>query len=163
MKKSFRTLLLIIILVLCVACGKKEETKEEIKVEPFDLKEEYYKESKMTDLELDDLKKLIDEKESFGLFVYLPGCTSCAAFSVVLDDFQKDNTITFYKSQIKFAKETEIGEKIKYAPSFVIFKEGKVYGYLDAESNTDLPYYETKENFKEWLTKYINLKSEISE
>ena len=112
----------------------------------------------MDELDLEGLEKLIEDKESFGVFVYLPGCTSCAAFSDVLNDFQKQNTITFYKTQIKYAKETDIGNKIKYAPSFVIFKEGKIVGYLDAESDEDLPFYETVENFKEWLTKYINLK-----
>jgi hypothetical protein len=156
MKKYLKILLLILTLTLCIAC-KKEEIKEE-KIDPFELKEEYYKESKMDDLDLDSLNKLIEDKESFGVFVYLPGCTSCAAFSEVLTDFQKDNTISFYKTQIKYAKETEIGKKIEYAPSFVVFKEGKVVAYLDAASDEDKPYYDTVENFKEWLTKYIILK-----
>lgn len=147
MKKYCKILLLLVILLSCVACTK-----------PFDLKDEYYKESKITELDLEGLKKLIDDKESFGVFVYLPGCTSCAAFSEVLDEFQKENTLTFYKTEIKYAKETAIGDKIKYAPSFVIFKEGKIVAYLDAESNKDLPYYKTVKDFKEWLTKYINLK-----
>jgi len=157
MKKLSKVLFILLTLTLCIAC-KKEEKKEEVKIEPFDLKEEYYKESKMDELDLEGLEKLIEDKESFGVFVYLPGCTSCAAFSEVLNDFQKQNTITFYKTQIKYAKETDIGNKIKYAPSFVIFKEGKIVGYLDAESDEDLPFYETVEKFKEWLTKYINLK-----
>ena len=127
-------------------------------VEAYEPEEEVIQESKLTEVELDGLNKLIEEKESFGIFVYLPGCTSCAAFSIVLDDFLKDNQVVFYKTQIKYAKETEIGSKIKYAPSFVVFKEGKVVSYLDAESDKDKPVYETKENFKEWLTKYINLK-----
>ncbi len=152
MKKYCKILLLLLAITLCIACKKEE------KIEPFDLKESYYQESKMDELDLDNLKKLINDKESFGVFVYLPGCTSCAAFSEVLNDFQKNNTISFYKIEIKYAKETEIGEKIKYAPSFVIFKEGKVVAYLDAESDEDLSYYKTVDGFKEWLTKYINLK-----
>ena len=157
MKKGLRVVLLLLALTICIAC-KKDEPKEEVKIDSFDLKEEYYTEARLDEVELDGLKKLIDDKESFGVFVYLPGCTSCAAFSVVLDDFLKDNQVVFYKTQIKYAKETEIGSKIKYAPSFVVFKEGKVVSYLDAESDKDKPVYETKENFKEWLTKYINLK-----
>lgn len=157
MKKYVKVLLLLLTITVCIAC-KKEEPKPEVKIDPFDLKEEYYKESKLTEVELDGLNKLIEEKESFGIFVYLPGCSSCAEFSEVLSDFQASNKITFYKTQIKYAKETDIGNKIKYAPSFVIFKEGKIVAYLDAESNDDLAYYETVANFKEWLTKYINLK-----
>ncbi|MBQ4031746.1 MAG: hypothetical protein II625_08335, partial [Bacilli bacterium] len=118
MKRIFKVLLLLLTLTLCIACKKEE------KIEPFDLKEEYYQESKQIELDLDGLNKLIEDKESFGVFVYLPGCTSCAAFSEVLSEFQKDNTLTFYKTEIQYAKKTDIGNKIKYAPSFVIFKEG---------------------------------------
>ena len=39
MKKYCKILLLLLVL-LCVACKKDEE----VKIEPFDLKEEYYKE-----------------------------------------------------------------------------------------------------------------------
>ena len=152
MKRIFKVLLLLLTVTLCIACKKEE------KIEPFDLKEEYYQESKQIELDLDGLNKLIEDKESFGVFVYLPGCTSCAAFSEVLSEFQKDNTLTFYKTEIQYAKNTDIGNKIKYAPSFVIFKEGEIVAYLDAESDKDKAVYDTVENYKEWLTKYINLK-----
>lgn len=154
MKKFTKLFLVLLAAILLVGCGKEQEEK----IEPFDLKEEYYQESKQIELDLDGLNKLIEDKESFGVFVYLPGCTSCAAFSEVLSEFQKDNTLTFYKTEIKYAKQTDIGNKITYAPSFIIFKEGKIVAYLDAESNKDKPVYDTVENYKEWLTKYINLK-----
>ena len=156
MKKHFRILFLLLALTICVAC-KKEEPKPEPKIEPFELKEEFYKESKITDINLEELNKLIDDKESFIAYVYLPGCSSCAAFKEVLEEFQKENILSFYSVQIKYAKETVIGEKVKYAPSFVVFKEGKLVGYLDAESDKDKPYYENTSSFKEWLTQYIVL------
>ena len=155
MKKYCKILLLLVALLLCMAC-KKEEVKEEIK--PFDLKEEYYQKSAIKEIDLDGLNKLIDDKESFVVSVYLPGCSSCAEFRVVLDEFLKENQLTLYTTQIEYAKQTEIGQKIKYAPSCVVFKEGKVVAYLDAASDDDEEYYETSANFKEWLTKYINLK-----
>ena len=154
MKKSFKVLILFLLLALCIACGKKEPAK----IEPFDLKDEYYEEGNISEIALEDLQDLIENKESFVVSVYLPGCSSCAAFREVLDEFIKDNKLLIYSSQIKDAKQTEIGDKIKYAPSFVVFKEGKVVAYLDAESNDDKSVYETVDNFKTWLTKYINLK-----
>ena len=158
MKKVLRVFFLLLALTLCVACKKEEPTPEPEKIEPFTLKEEFYKESKITDINLEELKKLIDDKESFIAYVYLPGCSSCAAFKTVLDAFQEEYTLSFYSVQIKYAKETVIGEKIKYAPSFVVFKEGKLVGYLDAESDKDKDSYESVDNFKKWLTQYINLK-----
>ena len=148
--KYLKTLLLLLSLTLCVACNKK--------VEPFDLKDEYYEESKLEEIDKDRLEELIDDKESMGVFVYLPGCSSCAEFKVVLEDFQKENTVTFYMIQIKDIHAMGLNDKIKYAPSFLIYKEGELVSYLDAESDKDLKYYQSVDGFKEWLTKYINLK-----
>ena len=153
MKKCLKVFLLLAVLTLCIACKKEE------KIEPIDLKDEYYAESKFEEVDLDGLKKLIDDKETFVVYVYLPGCSSCAAFKEVLDEFQKDNNLFIYSTQIEYAKQTEIGDKITYAPSFVVFKEGKIYGYLRSEKDEDLPYYETAAKFKEWLIKYVNLKT----
>ena len=150
MKKCCKILLLLLAVTLCIACKK---------ITPIDLDEEYYAESKIEDIDLETLNKLIDDKKTFVVFVYLPGCSSCAAFSEVLEEFQKDNTLFIYSTQIEYAKQTEIGDKITYAPSLVVFKEGKVYGYLRSEKDEDLPYYETAAKFKEWLTKYVNLKT----
>ena len=148
--KYIKTLLLLICVTLCLACNKK--------VEPFDLKDEYYEESKLEEIDKDKLEELIDDKESFGVFVYLPGCSSCAEFKVVLGDFQEKETITFYMIQIKDIHAMGLDKKIKYAPSFLIYKDGELVSYLDAESDKDLKYYQSVDGFKEWLTKYINLK-----
>ncbi len=150
MKKYLKLFLVLALALTCLACGKK--------VEPFDLPDKYYEESKVEEIDLDGLNKLIDDKESFALYVFLPGCTACADFKVVLDEFQKDNKLTFYSTEIANAQKTELNDKIKFAPSFVIYKEGKLVAYLDAESDKDKDYYKSVDNFKEWLTKYINLK-----
>lgn len=158
MKKPLRILFLLLALTLLVACKKEEPKPEPEKIEPFELKDEFYEESKITDINLEELNKLIEDKESFIMYVYLPGCSSCAAFKEVLTEYQQENIISFYSTQIKFAKETVIGEKIKYAPSFVVFKEGKLVGYLDAESDEDKPYYESASAFGQWLGRYIAFK-----
>lgn len=150
MKKYLSAILIICLMITCVACNKK--------VEPFDLKDEYYKESKIIDLDKKELEQMIDDKESFVVYIYLPGCSSCAEFKEVLEEFQKDNKLVIYSTQIKIAHEIGLKEKIPYAPSFAVYKEGELISYLDAMSDDDLGYYKTSEQFKEWLTKYINLK-----
>jgi len=151
MKKVLRLLLVLTLVITCIACNKK--------VEPFDLKDEYYEESIITDLEYEDFEKLLSDKESFVAFIYLPGCSSCAEFRETLDEFQKDNKLTIYSLQIKYAQQNDtLKEKIKYAPSFVVYKDGELVSYLDSESNDDMKYYQSADEFKNWLTKYINLK-----
>ena len=155
MKKYLTLLLLLLTVLLCVAC--KKEGKEII-IEPFDLKDEYYQESKIIDLEQKDLEKMIEDDESFVMYIYLPGCSSCAEFKEVLQEFQKDNKLVIYSTQIKIAHAIGLKEKIPYAPSFAVYKEGKLIAYLDAMSDDDLQYYMTSDDFKTWLTEYINLK-----
>lgn len=150
MKKALRLLLVLTLVVTCIACDKK--------IKPFDLKDEYYEKSEIIDLTLEELQKKQEDKDSFVLYVYLEGCSSCAEFKEVLKEFQETNNLTIYSCEIKEAIQTELKDKIKYAPSFVVYKDGKILSYLDAESDEDLPYYKTPEQFKEWLTKYINLK-----
>ena len=70
--KRVKLLIVLCLMITCVACNKK--------VEPFDLKDEYYQESKMIDLEQKDLEKMIEDEESFVMYIYLPGCSSCAEF-----------------------------------------------------------------------------------
>ncbi len=148
--KYIKLLLVFALALTCLACGKKNE--------PFDLPDKFYEESKVEEIDLDGLNKLIDDKETFIMYIYLPGCSSCAEFKVVLDEFQKDNKLTFYSTEIANAQKTELNDKIKFAPSFVIYKEGKLVAYLDAQSDKDKDYYKSVDKFKEWLTKYINLK-----
>ena len=48
--------------------------------------------------------------------------------------------------------------KIKYAPSVVIVRDGRVFKYLDANSDEDLNKYQDVEEFENWVKKYINIK-----
>ena len=148
--KKVKLLILLCLMITCAACNKK--------IEPFDLKDEYYQESKMIDLEQKDLEQMIEDEESFVMYIYLPGCSSCAEFKEVLEEFQKDNKLVIYSTQIKIAHAIGLKEKIPYAPSFAVYKDGKLISYLDAMSDDDLEYYKTSDGFKEWLTKSINLK-----
>ena len=57
-------------------------------------------------------------------------------------------------------KGNDITKKVSYAPSVMIFKNGKLVTYLDAESNEDYNRYQNKKEFKKWLAKYIYLEKE---
>ncbi len=148
--KKLWLLLSLIALLLC-GCEKK--------VEPFKLDDEYYNKKEVINVDENDFNKLIKDKKSFVIFVYMSGCLSCSDFDNVLVDFLEENKITIYKIAYADAKETSLKKKILYAPSLVIFKEGKMVAYLDAVSKEDLPYYESSEELKKWFTKYVELNS----
>lgn len=146
MKKNL--LLILAVMLLLVGCGSKEK---------FYLEDNYYGDNKLVEINNEDLKKLEEDKKDFVLFVYLPGCSSCAEFKVVLEDFLKDNNIIINYISILDSEGTAVEKKVKYAPSFMVYKDGKVVDLLDSNSNEDVSYFKDANNFKNWLENYIFL------
>ncbi len=124
----------------------------------FYLEDKYYGSSDFIEINADNLKQLIDDKESFALFVYQPGCITSANFQKNLEKFTQNNNIQFYKMPFSDIKNTTLNKKIEYYPSFAIFNKGTLIDYLDAGSDNDLKYYESQKEFKTWFTDYVLLK-----
>jgi len=145
MKKKI--LVLIVILLMLIGCGNKK----------FYLDDEYYEKGAITEIELSELKKLEKEKKSFMVFVYLPGCTSCAQFRTVLEGYTAANKLEFYTISITDLKDSVILDHIEFAPSLVLYKEGEVVDALDASSDDDKAALTTEDGLVEWLDQYIYL------
>lgn len=124
----------------------------------FYLEDKYYAESKFININTENLNELIKNKESFALFIYQPACVTSSNFEKVLTEFQNENQIQIYKIAFSNIKNTELSKNIKYYPSFAIFNKGQMINYLDANSDDDLKYYETTDEFKNWFTNYVLLK-----
>ncbi|MBQ8039276.1 MAG: hypothetical protein IJ274_05315 [Lachnospiraceae bacterium] len=123
----------------------------------FYLEEKYYGKNTMIEIETGQLENLIDAKESFAVFVHEPMCSASYSFHKVLLEFGEKNNLSFFKITFEEMASTELGKKVKYYPSFVIFQEGEPVAYLDAESDAHLPYYETVEGFAQWFGRYVKL------
>lgn len=147
-----KLLLILLTLFIFVACSSK----------PFSLDEEYYFHKDLIEIEsLDQVQQMVDDEKSFALFVYMDGCTSCAAFKPVLNTFLTQNEMTFYQisaSIIGEDKNNSIMKAIEYAPSVLLYNKGKVVASLDAMSDDDLPYYKTADAFTSWFIKYCEIK-----
>lgn len=140
-----KILLAILLLVFLTGCTE----------EKFNLTEKYYNNPSFEEIDSKQLNELEDNKESFLVMVYTTGCFSCMDFEKVLTEFTKEYNLQIFRINIKDIDNTNISDKIKYTPSLVIYKEGKVYKYLDADSDEDTEYYKSTTNLKEWLDKYI--------
>lgn len=119
----------------------------------FYLTEKYYNNGDYILVEASDIK----DNESFIIYTYNNFCilpVHCEnIFKTVMEKYQIDVLSIPFED----FKNTSFYEKVKYAPSILIVKNGNIVSYLDANSNSDLEKYQDPEKFEEWLKKYIYL------
>lgn len=144
-----KVLLGIILIIFIVGCTQ----------EKFALTDKYYDNPSFEEINQTELKELEKSKESFLIMVYTTGCFSCMDFEKVLNDFTTENNLQVLRINITDIKNTKLANKIKYTPTLVIYRDGKVYRYLDANSDKDTEYYKSTTNLKTWLDGYILLEN----
>lgn len=105
----------------------------------------------------DELQKLMDEKKTFGVLLYLPGCSGCAAFRPIVEEYAETGMVDIYSANLAAFMEGDntISENISYAPSMIIYKDGETAAYLDPEKNEDIAYYKNLEGLSSWFGQYL--------
>lgn len=159
MKKKVFIILSIVFIFIIIAFGFQGIYKSE---KPFYLEDKYYGKNNITEIKIDELNQFIEKKESFAVFIYQPMCVTSSDFESVLSEFLEDNQISIYKIAFSNIKDTDIGKSVKYYPSFLIYNNGKMIDFLEADKNEDVKYYTSKDEFKNWFTKYVKLKNSSS-
>ena len=144
-------LFLILSILLFTGCNSEE---------PFYLEDKYYGSSDVIDLDSIYLEKLIKDKKSFAVFIYQPLCSNSENFESVLTKFLKNKQISIYKMAFSDMKKTSLYEKVKYYPSFVIFRNGEIVDYLDPNSDSDTSCFQSSKAFNYWFLSYVLLKEE---
>ncbi len=158
MKKNSRIVLLVlflmtILVVVVIRTNLIVKTGNVL----FYLEEKYYGKNIMKEIGAEELEGLLEEKESFAVFVHEPMCSASYSFHKVLLEFGEKYQLSFYKITFEEMERTDLAGNVKYYPSFVIYQEGETVAYLDAESDAHLPYYETVEGFEEWFGRFVKL------
>lgn len=149
--------LLLLPILLLTACHKSS-------IPIFRFEEKYYTSENKGLVELNDIDSFLElenSKESFGIYIYTPGCISCNNFKPILETFLDENNLQIYSisySKLK-DKSNTLKKNIEYAPSVALFYEGELATYLDAQKEEHIEYYETKQGLAAWFTMYIDIKS----
>ena len=123
----------------------------------FSLESKYYNTGEKIEITASDLENLIEDKESFVVFVSQDMCMTSSNFAVVINEFLEEYPITIYEINYSELKENNLGDFLEYYPSFVIYKDGKVVDFLDANADEDTDYYKSASKLASWLTNYISL------
>ena len=91
---------------------------------PFYLNDQYYNEGKLIELtSIDEFKTLENNKESFGIYVFLPGCMTCASFKPILEEYINNNSVIpcelyiFYDEKLENLIKRNINLLITYSES----------------------------------------------
>lgn len=127
---------------------------------PFTLNEKYYEKSEIIELtNIEEFNELERKKDSFGIYIYLPGCLTCSKFKPILDEFIKTNNITLYSISYLKIKNTSntLVDNIETAPSLALFSDGKLVSYLDANKDEHIEYYESLDGFTNWFKTYVEI------
>lgn len=119
------------------------------------LESKYYNKGNFIDVNSDDAAEL--RKENYVLFVHNNYCGMAKSCEEIFATIMKKYKIDFLSIPFNEFKKTSLYETVKYAPSIMIVKKGKIVAYLDAESDEDLPKYQDTQSFERWLGEYIYL------
>ncbi len=155
MKKKLLILIpfiLLLVIIIFILILKSQHNQQ------FYLDNEYYGNSSLIEIDSEKLKTLEKDKKTFVVFVYQPLCSTSYDLNNYVTEFLDTYKMSFYKILFSSIKDTNIADYVKYCPSVVIYRNGKIIAYLEADSNKHAVYYKSVENFKKWLTKYIILK-----
>ena len=141
-----KIIVLILVSILLVGCNGK-----------IKLEDKYYKKSEFIDVDHSKVNDLMKSKESFVVFIYQPMCTMSSEFEELLDEYMDIRKISIYKMSFSDMKKTSLKDTVRFYPSFIIFKDGEVVDFLDADSDEDTNRYKILKAFKEWLESYIEV------
>ena len=159
MKKRRRKIIILIVIVLVIIAGIiviiKRNVIEKTKNVMFYLEDKYYGTSVFNEISSEQLSNLIEDKESFAIFIHQPLCSTSYEFNKILVKFAEENKISFYKISFEEMKKTTMYNEVKYYPSFAIYKDGELIDFLDAESDEDLNRYKDIVEFEQWFNGYI--------
>ena len=144
-----KVVLLLLTIFLFIGCTNKEV---------FYLSEKYYNNGDYISISSEE----ISDNESYLLYTYNNFCSlpvQCEnIFKEVMEKYKIDALLISFDD----FKKTKFYNKVKYAPSVIIVKNGEIVAYLDANSDKDLEKYQNTDKFEEWLKKYVYLEKEIN-
>lgn len=149
-----KIIILLIILLVFTGCTKEKNNSNST----FSLDNKYYNKTDYIKVDSSELDELSDN--NFLLFTYNNYCTLKIPCENIFSEFMEKYKIGIVSIKFEDFKNTKYYDKVKYAPSVLIIKEGKVIAYLDAENDDDIDKYQDVEEFTNWIKKYINLKGE---
>lgn len=135
-------------------CPEYDEALAKLEAE-YDKREEL-----ITNKKANVINSLLESKETFILTFdegHKCGAEAESDPRGFMFDIAYKYNIYVYDVGMDVYKKTRLYQTVKYAPGVIIYSNGKILAYTDAESNDHMKLYESEKAFKEWLTKYVKI------
>ncbi len=139
----YKKIISILFIILLVAC-----TKEKIY-----LDDEYYNNGEY--IEVDSNYFNDNSHKNYIIYVSNTFCMFSVPCADIFEEYMKKYNISFLSIKIDEYKKTKFYEKVKYVPTVIIVRDGKILSYLNAESDDDINKYQDISEFESWVNKYI--------
>lgn len=121
--------------------------------ERFSLSEGNYGEAATPELTAAEFEELVAEKRSFIVVVHMMLCPAELPLKDVAKRLAQEEKLRIYFLNEHEFEQTKLKDEIKYLPTAVVIRDGKVVKFLDAEADEDVGAYQTVEGLKDWLEK----------
>ena len=144
-------ILLLLSVVLFIHYKNKSNNSDK-----FYLEDKYYGTSEF--IEIDDTEFNKIKNDNYVLYVFNNYCNLPIPCHEIFEKYMKENNVAFLSMKYENFKNTELHKEVRFAPSVIIVKDGKIVDYLDAEKDEDLNKYQDVDEFSKWIEKYIYTK-----
>ena len=146
MNKKVMIVLLLLIPVIVFVVFRVNDSK-------YYLNSEYYKKGEFIKVTSKELSKIDDE--NYILFTYNNYCTFPKPCEEIFESFMRKYKISFLSIPFDEFKKTKYYKKVKYAPTVIIVRDGKIVSYLDANIDDDFDKYQDVDAFTDWMKKFM--------
>lgn len=120
------------------------------------LDAEYYADgAEFMELTTGEYEGLIEAKKSFVVMVDQSGCTTADRLREYVTRYMTETGILAYRMMFEEVKESSLYTQVKYYPSVVVVSRGRVMAYLRADSDEDAEEYNNYDEFKDWMSRYL--------
>ncbi len=121
------------------------------------LSAEYRGEGGIGMITTNDLKTMAEEKKSFMLFVSQPECQAAEKLRGILQELIKEYPIQIFEVSFSELRESGLASEVRFYPSLVVYRQGQVADFLDANDSADTEAYNSLAGLKDWLTNVVIL------
>lgn len=121
------------------------------------LSAEYRGDGGVGTITIDELRTMTEEKKSFLLFVSQPECKTAEKLREILQELISEYPIQIFEVSFSELKESGLANEVRFYPSLIVYRQGKVADFLDANDSADTEAYNSLDGLRAWLTNVVIL------